>query len=60
VVVEEVFSVPGAGRLLLNAINQRDYAVVQGSVLVLATLFVATNTLVDLLYGYFDPRIRYA
>lgn len=60
VVVEEVFSVPGVGRLLLNAINQRDYAVVQGGVLVIATLFVATNTLVDLLYGYFDPRIRYA
>ncbi len=60
VVVEEVFSVPGVGRLLLNAINQRDYAVVQGGVLVIATLFVAMNTLVDLLYGYFDPRIRYA
>lgn len=60
VVVEEVFSVPGVGRLLLNAINQRDYAVVQGGVLVIAALFVAMNTFVDILYGYLDPRIRYA
>jgi len=60
VVVEEVFSVPGVGRLLLNAITQRDYAVVQGGVLVIAVLFVLTNTIVDVLYGYLDPRIRYA
>jgi len=59
VVVEEVFSLPGLGRLLLNAINQRDYAVVQAGVLVIATLFVATNTVVDLLYGFIDPRIRF-
>jgi peptide/nickel transport system permease protein len=59
VVVEEVFSLPGLGRMLLNAINQRDYALVQAGVLVIATLFVAANTLVDLLYGFLDPRIRY-
>ena len=59
VVVEEVFSLPGLGRLLLNAINQRDYAVVQGGVLVIATLFVAANTVVDVLYGFIDPRIRF-
>ncbi len=59
VVVEEIFSVPGLGRLLLNAINQRDYALVQGGVLVVAMLFVAVNTGVDVLYGYLDPRIRY-
>lgn len=58
VVVEEVFSVPGVGRMLLSAISQRDYAVVQAGVLVIATLFVLMNTLVDLLYGYLDPRIR--
>src|SRR5262249_4428643 len=58
VVVEEIFSVPGLGRMLLTAINQRDYALVQGTVLVVAILFVATNTLVDLLYGWLDPRIR--
>jgi peptide/nickel transport system permease protein len=60
VVVEEVFSLPGVGRMLLNAINQRDYALVQAAVLVIAALFVATNTLVDVLYGFLDPRIRYA
>ena len=58
VVVEEIFSVPGLGRMLLTAINQRDYALVQGTVLVVAILFVATNTLVDVLYGWLDPRIR--
>jgi peptide/nickel transport system permease protein len=58
VVVEEIFSVPGLGRMLLTAINQRDYALVQGTVLVVAVLFVATNTVVDMLYGWLDPRIR--
>ena len=60
VVVEEIFSVPGVGRLLLNAIVQRDYALVQGAVLVIAILFVVLNIVVDLLYGYLDPRIRLA
>jgi peptide/nickel transport system permease protein len=60
VVIEEVFSLPGLGRLLLNAINQRDYALVQAAVLVIATLFVAANTLVDVLYGVLDPRIRFS
>jgi peptide/nickel transport system permease protein len=60
VIVEEVFSVPGLGRMLLNAINQRDYALVQAGVLVIAALFVLANTLVDVLYGVLDPRIRYS
>src|SRR6185437_16200792 len=51
VVVEEVFALPGLGRMLLNAINQRDYALVQAAVLVIATLFVVTNTVVDVVYG---------
>lgn len=59
VIVEEVFSLPGIGRMLLNAIDQRDYALVQGGVLVIATLFVLANTLVDVVYGFIDPRIRY-
>jgi peptide/nickel transport system permease protein len=59
VVVEEIFAVPGLGRMLLNAIHQRDYALVQGAVLVVALLFVTVNTLVDVVYGYLDPRIRY-
>ena len=60
VVVEEIFSVPGVGRMLLAAIVQRDYALVQGAVLAIAILFVALNVFVDLLYGYLDPRIRLA
>jgi peptide/nickel transport system permease protein len=60
VVVEEIFSVPGVGRMLLTAIVQRDYALVQGGVLAIALLFVALNIVVDLLYGYLDPRIRLA
>jgi peptide/nickel transport system permease protein len=58
VVVEEIFSVPGVGRMLLAAIVQRDYALVQGAVLEIAILFVLVNIVVDLLYGYLDPRIR--
>jgi peptide/nickel transport system permease protein len=60
VVVEEIFSIPGVGRMLLAAIVQRDYALVQGGVLVIAILFVFVNIVVDLLYGYLDPRIRLA
>ncbi len=59
VVVEEVFTLPGVGRLLLWAIYQRDYPTVQGTVLVIATLYVGLNLVVDLLYGLLDPRIRY-
>jgi peptide/nickel transport system permease protein len=58
VVVEEIFSIPGVGRMLLAAIVQRDYALVQGGALVIAILFVLVNIVVDLLYGYLDPRIR--
>lgn len=60
VVVEEIFAVPGIGRMLLTAIVQRDYALVQGGVLAIAILFIALNIVVDLLYGYLDPRIRLA
>jgi peptide/nickel transport system permease protein len=60
VVVEDVFSLPGIGRLLLDAIFQRDYPVVQGTILVGAALFMGLNFLVDLLYAVIDPRIQYA
>ncbi len=59
VVTEEVFTLPGMGRLVLAAIYQRDYPVVQGTVLFVAVLFVMTNLVVDLFYAYLDPRIRY-
>jgi ABC-type dipeptide/oligopeptide/nickel transport system permease component len=60
VLVESVFAIPGVGRMLVDAVLARDYPVVQGGVLVLATVFVVINTLTDLLYGIIDPRIRMA
>jgi len=59
VLVETVFSYPGLGRLLVNSILARDYAVIQGAILIFALLFVLTNLIVDVLYAYLDPRIRY-
>ena len=60
VVVENVFSIKGLGRVLINGILNRDYPVVQGAVLVVSAFFVFSNLLVDLLYGVLDPRIRYS
>ncbi|MFB6108926.1 MAG: ABC transporter permease [Haloplanus sp.] len=59
VVVERVFSWPGVGRLLVRAILQRDFPVVQAVVLLVATAVVASNLLADVLYAWLDPRIRY-
>lgn len=58
VVTETVFSWPGIGRLVFNAITQRDIPVVQASVVIFSLLFVTLNLLVDLLYARLDPRIR--
>ncbi|HWU38473.1 MAG TPA: ABC transporter permease [Candidatus Acidoferrum sp.] len=58
VVVEDVFTLPGVGRLLMDAIFQRDYPVVQGVILLLAGIFMMLNLLVDLLYAVLDPRLR--
>jgi peptide/nickel transport system permease protein len=60
VVVEEVFTLPGVGRLVLWSIYQRDYPLTQGTILFVAMLFMAINLAVDLLYSYLDPRIRYS
>jgi len=59
VVVEEVFTLPGIGRLVLWSIYQRDYPLTQSTILFIAVLFMAINLAVDMLYGYLDPRIRY-
>ena len=59
VVIETVFSVPGIGSLLGTAILRRDYPVIQGGLLLSATTLLLLNLLVDLLYAYFDPRVRY-
>jgi len=59
IITETIFSWPGIGRLLIQAINFRDYPLVQGCILFIATTYVLVNLLVDLTYGYLDPRIRY-
>lgn len=58
VVIETVFSLPGVGRLIIGAIQRRDFPVIQGGLLITACVFVFVNILVDLLYGWFDPRVR--
>jgi peptide/nickel transport system permease protein len=58
-IVEQIFALPGLGRLLLNAISQRDYALVQGTALFVALNFVAINLLIDVIYAAIDPRISY-
>jgi peptide/nickel transport system permease protein len=59
VVTEQVFTLPGVGRLVLEAVQQRDYPLVQGAILFIALLFMFTNLLTDLLYAYLDPRVKY-
>jgi len=59
VIIEQVFSLPGVGRYALEGINLRDYPVVQGAVLLIAGAFVVVNLLVDVIYGFIDPRVRY-
>jgi peptide/nickel transport system permease protein len=59
VIMETIFGLPGMGRFLIDAISQRDYPVVQGVNLLLASIIVGANLLVDLTYAYLDPRIRY-
>jgi peptide/nickel transport system permease protein len=60
VIVEEIFALPGIGRLVYNAISQRDYALVQGIALFIAFNFVIVNLVVDVIYTAIDPRISYA
>lgn len=59
VITETVFSRPGLGRLLVDAIKFRDFPVVQGTIMMLSASFIVVNLLVDILYVYLDPRIRY-
>ncbi len=59
VVIEQIFALPGIGRLLVQAIMARDYPVVQGTLLLLGFSFVFINILIDLIYAYIDPRVRY-
>jgi ABC-type dipeptide/oligopeptide/nickel transport system permease component len=59
VVVETVFAWPGLGSLVLEGVNQRDYALVQSSVMVICVIFIIINLGVDMLYGVINPQIRY-
>ncbi|RYE08665.1 MAG: ABC transporter permease [Hyphomicrobiales bacterium] len=58
VVIETVFSLPGVGRLIVGSIQRRDFPVIQGGLLVTASIFVFVNIVVDMLYGWLDPRVR--
>ena len=60
VLTETIFSWPGVGKWLIDAISRRDYPVVQGGILITATLVIGVNLLVDVLYGLINPRIRHA
>jgi len=59
VLIEQVFAIPGMGRLLVDATFGKDYLLVQGSVLVIGIIVVLTNLIVDISYGWLDPRVRY-
>ena len=58
-IIEQIFALPGLGRLIINAVSQREYALVQGSALFIALNVLTINLLVDLLYAALDPRISY-
>jgi peptide/nickel transport system permease protein len=59
VVTETVFSIPGLGRLTVDAILRKDYPIIQGVILLFSFMYVLVNLLIDLLYRVFDPRIKY-
>jgi len=58
VVTEQVFNINGIGKLFVDATNRGDFNLIQGLVLLIATIFIFVNLIVDLLYGWLDPRIR--
>jgi peptide/nickel transport system permease protein len=60
VITETVFAWPGIGRLLIQAINQQDFPLAVGAVTIIALIFVVLNLIVDLTYGFLDPRVRYS
>ena len=59
VIEETIFAIAGVGRLLVTSVFARDYVVIQGGTLVIATIIVVVNIIVDISYGWLDPRIRY-
>jgi peptide/nickel transport system permease protein len=59
VITESVFNIPGVGRLVVDAITRRDYPIIQGVMIVFAAVYVLINLVIDILYSFIDPRIRY-
>jgi peptide/nickel transport system permease protein len=59
VIIEIVFNVPGAGRLLINSVARRDYPIMQGVILITAVIYIFANLIVDILYVMIDPRVKY-
>ena len=59
VLTESVFAIPGLGRLIIDSVYNRDYAMIRGGILVTASVFIIMNLIVDLSYSFFDPRIKY-
>ena len=59
IIMENIFNLPGLGRLMLTALSARDYPVISGINLFFAAGVVAINLVIDLIYGYLDPRVRY-
>jgi peptide/nickel transport system permease protein len=59
VIIENMFAIPGVGRLLVGAVFAQDYVVIQGATLVIALIIIIVNLIVDISYGWLDPRIRY-
>jgi dipeptide transport system permease protein len=60
ILTETIFSWPGVGNWLIHGVQSRDYPVVQGGILLIATIVISVNLIVDLLYGVVNPRIRHA
>jgi ABC-type dipeptide/oligopeptide/nickel transport system permease component len=59
VLTETVFAWPGVGRLIVDSVLARDYPVIQGTILIFGLLYILVNLMVDILYAFIDPRIRY-
>jgi peptide/nickel transport system permease protein len=60
VIVEQVFAWPGLGEVLIGAVSNRDFAVVQAGLLVIAIIFIMVNVVVDVLYSVLDPRVKFS
>jgi peptide/nickel transport system permease protein len=60
VIIEQVFNIPGIGRLAIQSITNQDYPYIQGIILIITTFILLVNLATDLTYGYLDPRIRYS